>query len=93
LIIRTLESGFDENFTIEEDTGLLSTPSQFEETDKKGSYDVLMKGYKLRTLLQHRITTCSIVNIKSKSANGKYRAYKGKHILDANDFYTEFQCV
>jgi hypothetical protein len=93
LIIRTLESGFDENFTIEEDTGLLSTPSQFEETDKKGSYDVLMKGYKLRTLLQHRITTCSIVNIKSKSANGKYRAYKGIHVLDANDYYTEINVV
>jgi hypothetical protein len=93
LIIRTLEMGTDEKFIIEENTGLLQTPSEFEETDKKGTEDIQRKGYTVKTLLQHRITTCSIVTVKSRSANGKYRAYKGKHIADANDFYTEFNGV
>ncbi|MBH0171016.1 phage protein [Fictibacillus sp. 18YEL24] len=93
LNIRTLEMGTDENFILEENTGLIGIPSEFEETNKKGTQDVTYKGYTVKCLLQHRITTCSILTIKSRSANGKYRAYKGKHIADANDFYTEFNVV
>lgn len=91
LIIRPIDVGTDEKFLLEEDTGLIETPAEFEETNKRGSKDVTVKGYSVKCLLQHRITTASIINIKSKSANGKYRAFKGKHIADADDFVTQFQ--
>lgn len=85
LVIRPYDLGIDENFILEEDTGLIGSPSQVEENG--------VKGYKVKCLLQHRITTCSIINIKSKTANGKYRARKGKHIADKDDFYSEFEVV
>jgi hypothetical protein len=93
LVIRPVEIGTDEKFTLEENTGLIGSPSEFEITDKKGSEDKAVRGYTVKCLLQHRITTCSILTIKSKSANGVYRAFKGKHIADADDFITEFECV
>jgi hypothetical protein len=85
LVIRPITEGLDENFILEERTGLIQSPGQFEEDD--------VKGYSVRCLLQHRITTASIITIKSQTANGKYRAKRGKHIADADDFKTEFQVI
>ena len=85
LIIRPLKQGTDEKFLLEESTGLLESPEAFEEDG--------VKGYKGKCMLQHRITTASIIKIKSKTANGSYRAKKGKHIADASDFITEFEIV
>lgn len=85
LVIRPITQGIDENFILEENTGLIESPTPFEEDD--------IKGYTVKCLLQHRITTASIITIKSKTANGKYRAERGKHIADANDFYTQFDVI
>lgn len=93
LIIRPIDEGTDEQFLLNEDTGLIQSPSQFEETDKKGTTHKTVSGYSVKCLLQHRITTASIIEIKSNTANGKYRALRGKHIADKDNFHTEFQCV
>lgn len=93
MIIRPIDEGTDEEFILEEITGLVESPSQFEETDKKGSEHRTVQGYKVKCLLQHRITTASIVEIKSSTANGKYRVLRGKHLGDKDNFHTEFQCV
>lgn len=85
LVIRPLKEGFDERFTIEDDTGMLGSPEPFQTDDAKG--------YKVQCLLQHRITVASIIDVKSRTANGRYRARKGKHVANANDFYTEVECV
>lgn len=85
LVIRPITQGFDENFLVEENTGLMEPPSAFEEEGAKG--------YNVKSLLQHRIITASIINIKSKTANGKYRVRKGKHIADADDFYSQFEVI
>ncbi|AOH54492.1 phage protein [Peribacillus muralis] len=84
LVIRPLKEGTDERFVLEEASGLIGSPSVFTENNKTG--------YSVKCLMQHRITTCSIIELKSKTANGKYRAFKGKHVADKNDFYTEFSC-
>lgn len=84
LVIRPLKEGVDERFILKEETGLIGSPSTFTEDNKTG--------YTVKCLMQHRITTCSIIELKSKTANGKYRAFKGKHVADKNDFYTEFSC-
>lgn len=85
LMIRPIDVGIDENFIAESATGLIGTPSQFDEDGEKG--------YVVKMLLQHRVTTCSIIEVKSKSAKGKYRAIKGRHIKDKDDFYSEFKIV
>lgn len=93
LIIRPIDEGTDEKFLLEEATGLLETPSQFQETDKKGTENREVMGYKFKCLLQHRITVASIIQSKSSTANGKYRVLRGEHIADKDDFKTEFQAI
>lgn len=93
LVIRPIDVGTDENFLLEENTGLLEHPGQFEETEKAGSVNTQVQGYNVKCLLQHRITVASIITIKSATANGKYRALRGKHIANKDSFQTEFQCV
>lgn len=85
LIIRPLKEGTDERFLLSEDTGLIGSPEPFDDDG--------IKGFKVKCLLQHRITTASIIQIKSKTANGKYRVRKGKHVADTDDYYTEFEVI
>ncbi|MED4455898.1 phage protein [Metabacillus fastidiosus] len=85
MVIRSIEAGNDERFELSEETGLIETPSEFE--DDEG------KGYTVRCLLQHRITIASIIDIKSSSANGKFRARAGKHYCDGTDFATDFEVI
>lgn len=86
LVIRPLKKGKDEQFVLSEDTGLLKAPGAFENEDEKG--------YAVECLLQHRITTASIVTLKSTTANGSYRAVRGKHISDGvNTFKTECDVI
>lgn len=85
MVIRSIETGNDERFTLEESTGLISPPEQFE--------DDANSGYNVRCLLQHRITTASIIQIKSSTANGTFRAKSGKHYYDGSDFLTDFEVI
>ncbi|WP_214797675.1 hypothetical protein [Exiguobacterium sp. s5] len=85
LVIRPLDEGTDERFELSDDTGMIGSPEPFEEDG--------IRGYKGSCLLQHRITTGSDIRIKSRTANGKYRARKGRHIADGNSFHTEFEVV
>lgn len=85
LVIRPLKEGFDERFTLETDTGLIGSPQPFEDDG--------VRGYTSKSLLQHRITVASIIQLKSLTANGRYRVRKGKHIATASDFYTEVEVI
>lgn len=85
MVIRSIEVGNDERFTLSEETGLIEPPEQFEDDEQKG--------YTVRCLLQHRITTASIITIKSSTANGTYRVRSGKHYYDGNDFLSEFEVI
>jgi len=85
LIIRSIKEGTDEQFTLEEATGLIGSPDPFEEDD--------YKGYTVNSLLQHRISTASIIEIKSQTANGSYRAKKGKHVASGSDFKTDVTVI
>lgn len=85
IVIRPLNMGVDERFKINGETGMIGSPS-YEETDGG-------KSVKVRCALQHRITTCSIIELDSKYIKGKFRAYKGSHIIEKDRFYTEFYGV
>jgi hypothetical protein len=87
MYIRTLQQGDDSRFKLSSDTGLIASPEPFEE-EKRG---ITFKGYKVKCLLQYRLTTASIVEIQSKTANGKYRVRKGRHIWNGDSFYTEME--
>ena len=85
LVIRPLQEGFDERFTLSEETGLIASPEPFDD-DKS-------EGYKVKMLLQHRITVASIVKVKSSTANGTFRVVRGKHVATSDGFYTEAEMI
>lgn len=85
MVIRSISKGNDESFTLQESTGLIEQPEPFENDE--------VKGYNVRSLLQHRITVASIINIKSREVNGKYRVKSGKHYYDGNNFMTESEVI
>jgi hypothetical protein len=87
--IRSLKEGDDSRFKLTADTGLVETPEPFEE-EREG---VLIKGYRVKCLLQYRLTTASIVEIESRTAKGKYRVRKGRHYWSGNSFYTEMEVI
>lgn len=85
------------HFEINEDTGLIGSPEEFEETvtnrEGESSKKEKITGYKLEMLLQHQITTGASVNLKSLYANGKYVVRKGQHTCSGTDFTTEIEVI
>lgn len=88
LYIRAMSEGENTSFTLSTETGLIGSPEPFEEEtdDNKGR-----KGYKVKSLLQYRMGTASIITLKSKWANGRYRVRKGSHICQGDTYYTEVE--
>lgn len=82
---RTLKEGDALNFTVTEDTGLIGSPTEYEEEITAEKYTDTIKGYEIETLLQHRFTTGGIINIKSRDVNGKYRIRSGKHTFNSGE--------
>lgn len=82
ILIRPWEAGTETGFLLNADTGLIESPQPFEEEKTSG--------YRVRMLLNHRITVDSILQIESKTANGTFRVRKGSH---SGDFITEVEVV
>lgn len=81
-------AGVATGFVLNRDTGLIGSPEAFErEEDGK-----TIKGFKVSMLLNHRITINSILQIRSRTANGTYRVLKGRH-RSGGDFLTEVEVV
>lgn len=79
------EAASSTTFELSSDTGMIGSPEPYE-NDKE-------KGYKVKMLLQYRITTASLITIKSRTANGKFRVRRGKHIRKGTDHITEIEVV
>lgn len=84
-ICRLAEAASSTTFELSSATGLIGSPEPYE-NDKE-------RGYKVKMLLQYRITTASLITIKSRTANGKFRVRRGKHVLSGSDHYSEVEVV
>ena len=91
--VRHLSDGDDLGFTVKVDTGLIDSPEEFTEEISNEDYQETVKGVTFKMLLEHRITTASIINLQSRDFNGKYRVREGKHVCNDNDFYTEVTAI
>lgn len=86
ILIRPWEAGTETGFLLNSDTGLIESPQPFEEENNGKK----VSGYRVRMLLNHRITVDSILQIESKTSNGTFRVRKGSH---SGDFITEVEVV
>lgn len=96
---RPLTSGDAVDFTVSEETGLIESPEEFTEeneveTGDDGERTVdRVHGYKLRMLLQHRITTAAIIHLKSNGVYGRFRVRSGQHIFNESESITELEVI
>ncbi|QAS52802.1 phage protein [Halobacillus litoralis] len=87
--IRPLQSKQPASFLLTSETGLIGTPAYFEE---EGDGETV-KGYTVECLLQHRITTGSVIRIESSTADGTYYVRKGKHRWSNDSSVTELEVI
>lgn len=86
LYIRESGKGTETGFVLNSSTGLIDSPEMIEEeVDKKK----VIK-YNVKCLLNHKITTDSIIKIESKTVNGFFRVESGEH---GGDFITNIKVV
>lgn len=90
---RHISEGDASNFVVKAETGLIDYPEEFEEEITAEDYTDIVKGYKLKMILQHRITTGSIININSANVSGWFRVRSGKHTFNESEAITELEVV
>jgi hypothetical protein len=97
VFIRPKNDGDNIHFVVNKGHGLIGMPTQVEKEivtgkDKEGNeIKTKVNGWKVVSLLNHRITTDAILEISSKTANGVFRVDNGKHVCNGNNFYTEME--
>lgn len=93
IYIRDAKKGDNTGFVVNKDTGLIDVPEKIEseETDKKTKKKTVRTGWKVKMLLNHRITVDSIIVLQSKVITGTFRVAKGRHYSEGSSFYTEVE--
>lgn len=92
IYVRHILDGDGLDFTLSSDTGLLSL-SEFEEEQTAEDFKDTVKGYEMTMLLQHRITTASLIHVQSRNVTGVYRIREGSHTYDGTDFLTKVKAI
>lgn len=87
--IRSIKEGDNTQFVLNSNTGLIGSPEYFEE-EKDGK---VIKGYKVKSLLQYRMNTASIIELQSLFVKGKFRVRKGKHVRKGDAYYSEVEVI
>lgn len=90
---RWLKDGDNTRFILQPSTGLIGSPELFEEEINIDDAREKITGYKLKMLLQHRITTAAIITIKSKNVSGTFRVRSGEHKFDGRELITECEVI
>ena len=70
---------------------MIGSPEPYEEEITAEDFKETIKGYNITMLLQHRITTASIINLSSKIAKGKFRVRSGTHSFSPDECTTQIK--
>ena len=85
---RHIKEGDNINFSVSVETGMIGSPSAYEEEITAEDYTETIDGYEVEMLLQHRMSAGAIVKLTSKTANGTYRVCSGEHRFSPNEAVT-----
>lgn len=88
---RHIKEGDNISFAIQSETGMISSPEPYEEEITAEDFKETIKGYNIKMLLQHRMTTGAIINLSSRIANGKFRIRSGIHRFSPDECITEIK--
>lgn len=92
IYVRPITEGDGLEFTLESSTGLLQL-SEFEEEQTAEDFKDTILGYEVTMLLQHRVTTASLLKIHSKNVEGEFKVREGSHTYDGTNFLTKVKAV
>ena len=92
LYSRYIKDGDNISFNVCEDTGLLQV-EEFEEEQRAEDFTEVVTGFKIDMLLQHRIATAAIVNLKSRRAGGVFRVRRGEHVFNESESITRLEVI
>lgn len=92
IYVRHILDGDGLDFTLSADTGLLSL-SEFEEEQTAEDFKDTVHGYEITMLLQHRVTTASLINLQARNVSGAFRVREGSHTYDGTDFLTKVKAI
>lgn len=90
---RHISEGDNIYFTVNESTGLIDSPEEFEEEVTAEDYKDVITGYKFKMLLQHRMNTAAIIDLASMNVSGRFRVRSGKHIFSPSECITEAEVI
>lgn len=90
--VRHITEGDPTEFQLSPDTGLLEL-SEFEEEQTAEDFVDVVHGYEMKMLLQHRVTTASLINLKARAASGVFRVREGSHTYDGTEFMTKVKAI
>lgn len=90
--VRHITEGDALEFKLSSDTGLLEL-NEFEEEQTAEDFKDTVHGYEMTMLLQHRVTTASLINLKSRNVSGTFRVRSGSHVYDGTDFLTKVKAI
>lgn len=90
LYIRDTNKGTNTGFLLNSEHGLIGSPEAVVEENDAG---VKTTKYNIKCLLNHRITTDSIIQVESRTVNGNFRVESGSHFCNGSDFMTELVVV
>lgn len=88
-----ISKGTNGYFNLNVDTGLINSPSEYEEEITAEDYSDTVKGLEIECLLQHRITTGSVVKVTSNDHNGEYRVRSGTHTFSPDEAITKIKVM
>lgn len=80
-------------FEISEDTGMIGSPSPFEEQMTAEGYSDTIEGFEIEMLLQHRISVGATVRLKSKQYKGLYCVKSGSHRFNESEAITTIKVI
>ncbi|WP_302326281.1 phage protein [Enterocloster lavalensis] len=92
IYVRHIQDGDGLDFALSADTGLLSL-SEFEEEQTAEDFKDTVHGYEITMLLQHRVTTASLINLQARNVSGAFRVREGSHSYDGTDFLTKVKAI
>lgn len=88
---RYIKEGDNIAFTLSSDTGMVGSPTEYEEEVTAEDFKEVVHGYEVEMLLQHRMCAGAIVDIKSRDAQGRYRVCSGEHFFSPSGATTRFK--
>lgn len=91
--VRHFSDGDQLGFQVNVNTGLVGSPEEFTEEVDNEDYTETIKGVTFTMLLEHRITTASIIHLQSRDYSGTFRVREGKHTCSDSDYYTEITAI